>query len=257
MSIAMQSLVTALTPKVPAPILNRLLDDYMEIKRQFFLKKFLPSELNGARFCESVLRLIEHLDTGTYTDFGKQLGTDQIIRRVENNTNLPDTLRFLIPRLARVVLDVRNKRDVAHVGGEVSPNYSDSLFVAHSADWILTELVRHFYSCPIEDAKRIVTSINQVRIPIVADVNGFLRIQNTKLEAKDKTLVLLYHKQPNKVSDSDLAKWLRYQNTSRYKTTILKSLDDEAVIHYEDGFCTLLEKGIRYVEKNITFDFLV
>jgi hypothetical protein len=257
MSVAKQSLVAALSPKLPAPILNRLLDDYQEIKQQFFLKKFQPSELNGARFCESVLRLIEYLDSGQYTDFGRQLGTDPIIRRVENNTTLPDTLRFLIPRLTRVVLDVRNKRDVAHVGGEVNANFSDALFVTHSADWILTELVRHYYSCPIEEAKRIVTSLNQVRIPVVADVDGFLRVQNTKLDTKDKTLVLLYHKQPSKVNDSDLSKWIRYQNISRYKTAILKKLDDEALIHYEGGSCTLLEKGILYVEKNIPLDLLI
>lgn len=257
MSVAKQSLVAALSPRIPAPILNRLLDDYQEIKQQFFLRKFQPSELNGARFCESVLRLIEYLDTGQYTDFGRQLSTDHIIRRAENNTSLPDTLRFLIPRLTRVVLDVRNKRDVAHVGGEVNPNFSDSLFVTHSVDWILTELVRHFYSCSIEEAKRIVTSLNQVRVPIVANVDGFLRVQNTNLDAREKTLVLLYHKQPSKVSDNDLSKWIRYQNISRYKTAILKKLDDEALIHYEGGLCTLLEKGILYVEKNVSLDLLV
>jgi len=257
MSVGRRKLFSALSKQIPTEILTRLLDDYQHIKQQFFLRKFQPSELNGARFAETVLRLIEYLDTGNYTDFGRQLGTDQIIRRVENNTSLPDTIRIFIPRITRVILDVRNKRDVAHVGGEVSPNFSDSLLVTHSVDWILTEIVRHYYSCSMEEAKQIVASINQVRVPIVADVDGFLRVQNTRLEARDKTLVLLYHKQPTKISDSNLAKWIRYRNVNRYKSDILPALDAEALIHYESGFCTLLDKGIAYVEKNIQFDLLV
>lgn len=257
MSVGRKMLFAVLSPKVPREILIRLLDDYQHIKQQFFLRKFQPSELNGARFCETVLRLVEYLDTGSYTDFGRSLNTQQIIARVENNTGLPDTLRIFIPRLTRVILDVRNKRDVAHVGGEVSPNFSDSLLVTQSVDWILTELVRHFYSCSMEEAKQIVTSINQIRVPVVTEVDGFVRVQNTKLEARDKTLVVLYHKQPNKVSDSNLVKWIRYKNTNRYKTEILPGLDAEALIHYEGGYCTLLEKGMRLVEKDIPLDLLI
>lgn len=75
------------------------------------------------------------VDEGTgeqfFTPFETSLKSENIINRLSNNTSLPSTIRFLIPRLARVVLDVRNKRDVAHVGGEVNPNYSDSLFIVH------------------------------------------------------------------------------------------------------------------------------
>lgn len=52
-------------------------------------------------------------------------------------------------------------------------------------------------------------------------------------------------------------KWLRYTNTSRYKTEILKILDKEALIHYENGFCVLLPKGIVYIEKNISPELIV
>ena len=73
----------------------------------------------------------------------------------------------------------------------------------------------------------------------------------------DKTLLILYYKQPNKVSDIDLMKWIKYTNSSRYKKTILKSLDDEALIHYENGFCTILPKGIIYVENNIDLSLIL
>ena len=257
MSIQRSQLEAVLSAHLPKDVIVTLLDEYQNIKQQFFLRKFQPSELNAARFSECVLRLIEFLDTGSYTNFGKQLDTSKIINRVPNNVNLPDGIRFFIPQLTKILLDIRNKRNVAHVGGEVDPNYSDSLFVSHSADWILIELIRNYNTNSIDEARKIVENITETKIPVIAEVDNFIRVQNTKLTANQKTLLILYYKQPDKVSDVDLNKWIRYTNISRYRTGILKSLDDEALIHYEKGFCVLLPKGINYVEKNISPELIM
>jgi hypothetical protein len=257
MSVDRVRLIAILSTRLPQNLVIATLEQYQHVKQQFFLRKYQPSELNAARFCECVLRIIEYINTGSYTPTGAKLDTEKIIKGVENNTKIPDTLRIFIPRLVRVVLDVRNKRDVAHVGGEVSPNYSDSLFVIHATDWILTELVRHFHSCSIQEAHQIVSSINEVKIPVVTEINGFIRVQNTQLDAKKKTLVVLYYKKPISVLDSDLCKWIKYSNVTRYRTDILKSLDEEAMIHYQSGQCILLDKGVLFVEKNIPLDILV
>lgn len=258
MAIDKVTVIGVLAKNIPSDILNVLLTEFSHIRQQFFLKKYQPSELNGARFGECVLRLLEYLDTGAYTPFGTQLSSsDGIIKKIENNTALPNTFRFFIPRLVRVILDVRNKRDVAHVGGEVSPNYSDSLLVVHATDWILTELVRHYHTCTIDEASQIVKVINEPRIPIVADVDGFLRIQNTKLSIQDRVLVILFYKRPQKVLDADISKWCRYQNISRFRKDILTDLDKQALIHYENGFCTLLDRGVIHIEKNIPLELIV
>lgn len=257
MSVTKAALIASLSSKIPHEVVTKTLDEYQHIKQQFFLRKFQPSELNGARFSECILRLLEHANSGTYTPFGTALKSEQIIKQVEGNVNLPDTLRFFVPRLTRVILDVRNRRDVAHVGVVVNPNYSDALFIVQASDWILTELVRLFHTSSIDEAQRIVDSINEVRIPIVAEIDGFVRIQNTNLNARQKALVILYYKQPTKVKDRQLATWLKYSNPSQFKTTILKKLDSEALIHYDAGLCSLLPKGISYVEKNIALDLLV
>lgn len=257
MSVQKSQIESALSAQLPKDVIAELLNEYQHIKQQFFLRKFQPAELNAARFSECVLRLIEFLDTGNYTPFGRQLNTQSIINRVSNNTRLPEGIRFFIPQLTRVLLDIRNKRNVAHVGGEVNPNYSDSLFVSHSADWILIELIRNYHVNSIDEARRIVESINETKIPVIVEVGSFVRVQNTKLKSDQKTLLILYYKQPDKVSDADLIKWIKYSNVSRYRTEVLKSLDNEALIHYENGFCTLLPKGIIYVEKNISPELIV
>jgi hypothetical protein len=256
MSITKSQLIASLNAKIPKEILEGILDEYQTIKHQFFLGKFQPTELNAARFCEYVLRLLEHTDTSTYTPIGTHLNSAKIIGEVAKNTSLQDTLRIFIPNVIRVLLDVRNKRDVAHVGGEVSPNFSDSVFVVHSVDWILTEVVRHFHVCSVDDARKIVNTINEVKIPIIAEFDGFVRVLNTSLGIQDKVLVILYYKQPSKVSEKSLLEWSEYQNSSRFKKDILKGLHKDAFIHYKDSFAQLTPSGILYVQNNIPMTIL-
>lgn len=156
----------------------------------------------------------------------------------------------------RVILDVRNKRDVAHVGGEVNPNYSDSLLIVHSADWILTEIVRQYHSCSIDQAAAIVATINENQVPIIDDIDGFIRVLDTSLKARDKVLVILYSKHPDKVSEQNLRKWIEYKNSTDFRNSVLSILHKEALIHHVDGTCVLTLKGIMYVEKNIPSNVL-
>lgn len=253
MSIEQSKIVQSLSPPLPKDVVSNLIKEYVSIKKSFLLGHLGPSELNGGRFCECVLRLIEHVDQGSHTPVGQQLNTGKIIRRVENNTTLPDSIRLYVPRLCRVLLDIRNNRDVAHVEDEVSPNLADSLLVSQGADWILVELVRNYYpsSVRIEEAKKIVDSINETEVPLVQDVDGFLRVLDPELSYKDQVLVILHHVHPSGASDQDLLDYTGYANSSRFKTNLLPDLHNKSLIHYVDGNCKLLRRGIMYVEKNI------
>jgi hypothetical protein len=257
MSISESTLIISLQISLPKDVVTELLKEYKHIKQQFFLNQFRPTELNAARFAECVLRLLEFVDSGRHTPFGVQLKSEDIINRIQNNAALPNTIRLFIPRLIRVILDVRNKRDVAHVGGEVNPNYSDSVFVVHATDWILTEIVRHYHSCSIDQAAAIVSTINEIQIPIIDEIDGFVRVLNTSLKAADKVLVILYSKQPNKVWEQDLRKWIEYQHSTNFRNNILMALHKDALIHFDNGICSLTRKGVLYVEKNIPRNILL
>lgn len=252
MSISPDELIASLETSLPKEVLVEMLKAYNQLKINFYLRKFRPTELDGARFAECILRLLEYVDIGSYTPFGTTLRSEQIINRIANNTSLPTTIRILIPRLVRVILDIRNKRDVAHVGGEVNPNYSDSIFITHSVDWILTEIVRHYHSTSVDEAAKAVSAINEVQVPIVDDINGFMRVLDPNLKASDKVLIILYSKQPESVSESDLRNWIEYKNPTNFRDKVLVALHKQVLIHYQDSVCTLTRRGILYVEKHIS-----
>jgi hypothetical protein len=256
MSIGKTRIESILNGQLPVEIVGHIVDEYIHIKEQFFLNKFQPTELDGGRFGESVLRAIEYINIGNYTPFGQKINSEGIIKAAENNTSLKETIRFFIPRANRVLIDVRNKRDVGHPGGDVSPNFSDSSFIIHSSDWILTELIRHFYNCSIDEASKIVKDINEVKIPIIYDIDGFIRVQNTQLSTPNKIMMILYYKKPVAVKDLDIQKWLRYKNASDFKRILMK-MDKDSFIHYENKQCLLLPKGSLYIETNVPANLFI
>lgn len=121
----------------------------------------------------------------------------------------------------------------------------------------LIEFIRNYYTNSIDEARKITQSINETKIPVIVEVDGLIRVQNTLLSAEDKTLLILYYKQPNKVSDLDLCKWIKYKNMSRYRRELLPLLDEKALIDYQNSMCILLPKGIAFVEKNVNTEIIV
>ncbi len=69
--------------------------------------------------------------------------------------------------------------------------------------------------------------------------------------------MILYHKHPVKIKDSQLIKWTRYSNPSKFKKEVLGKLDADALIHYHEGSCNILAKGSLYVEKHIPLSISV
>ena len=260
MSVARNQVEAALSPPLPKDIVTRLLDEYTAIKQHLALRHFQPSEMNGGRFAECVVRLIQHQHNGNPTPFGQYLGSgiaEQLSRQIASNSRLSHSMRTLIPQFTATLYEVRNKRDVGHVGGDVNPNLADSLLVARLADWIMTEILRIYYRCDIATAQKIADSLNETQIPIVAEVDGFVRVLNTALDHAQRTLVILYYKRPSKVQDNDLVKWTAHTHSTRFKKDVLGKLHSDALIHYAAGFCTLLDKGVIYTEKNNLMQMVV
>ncbi len=254
-----QDLINVLSKAIPADLLKILLSEYQDIKTQFALGRYRPDELSGGRYAETYLRILELLGspTHTYTPIGVHLNRSYVVNSVKNTGSLDPSLRIFVLPLLEVLVDVRNRRNVAHIGYEIDPNFSDSRLVCQLADWSLIELIRLFSQCSIIEAQKIVDRITLISVPIVAEVEGFVRVLDTKLKASEQVLVILHHKQPEAQKDVDLCTWIKYQNFARFKSSVLGGLNKIAFIHYDDkGFCHLLPSGVIHVEKNIELELL-
>lgn len=245
-----------LAAQVPAPLVKALLDAYAELKDNFNFEKFRPSELEGGRFAEAAIRTVQHLATGSHDPMAKPLPRfDNILKTLENvpAINAQESLRIHIPRALFTVYGVRNRRDVGHIGGDVNPNRADAYFVVAVCDWVLAELIRLTFSCPLVEAQAIVDNLVERRIPIVQDFAGFPKILRTDLTIPDRIMALAYRSGADGVAVVDLQRWLKPVKSGPLGVALLRLDRDKAFLHRDGNKCFITLAGIRHVEKNISF----
>jgi hypothetical protein len=245
---------------LPAFLLKKLEKSYTQIRSNFAQRRYEPSELNGGKFSEVVLRILEwHTSTPKiYTPFGTKIRDfGQATRRFESLTSYPDSVRFHIPKIINVLYEIRNKRGVGHVGGDVDPNYMDALFVVCSTSWIMAELVRIFHNLPISEAQKIVEALVNKRISVVWEVASKRRVLNLSLSYADRTLLLLYDSYPKALRDETLCDWTEYTNPAVFRAKLLAPLHKKKLVEYDvrSGDVHLSPTGLRYVEENLDLEF--
>ena len=161
----MQTVASGLKQTLPAKLVDELLAAYEEAKQNFYLGGL--SAVEGGRFCEAAFRLLEHITTGKSTPLNKQLDTDILAL-----SNLPtaaslDSIRIHIPRALRVVYDIRNKRDAAHLADGIDPNLQDATLVVSVLDWVTAEFVRIYHGVTADEAQSIIETLVTRQMPSV------------------------------------------------------------------------------------------
>lgn len=200
---------SGLAARLPARLVDELLDSHEEVKRNYFLGGLRLSAVEGGRLSEAAFRLLEAATGMAFTPLGSQLDTERLIRTL---ANLPasahtESLRIHIPRALRLVYDIRNKRDAAHLADGIDPNVQDASLVVAIVDWILAEFVRLYHSVTADEAQRIVEDLVTRQAPVVQDFDGFLKVLKPGLGSSEHMLVLLYQRGAPGARFDDLAAW--------------------------------------------------
>jgi hypothetical protein len=242
-----QGLVASLDPA----LVDELLAAHQEAKRNFYLGGLRLSAVEGGRFCEAAFRLLQLRTTGTFDVLGTQLDTDRLIRQLANipAAQQPDAVRLHLPRALRVVYDIRNKRDNAHLADGIDPNVQDAGLVVAVLDWVLAEFVRLYHSVPADTAHEIVANIVTRAAPAIEDFAGFLKVLRTDLGASDFVLLLIYQRGTQGTVFTQLESWVRPTMRANLRRTLNALTDDKAYIHADDGKFRITRSGQKYVEE--------
>ncbi len=239
-------------------LVDALLSSYEEIKQNYFLGKYEPSELNGGKFTEACYRMLEsETQRGSYTPIGTAIS--DIIGKLRNLEQLPtagalESFRITIPRTLVVVYNIRNKRGVGHLGGDVNPNYADSTLLVTCCDWVMAELVRIYYSCTLDEAQGIVDTLVQRPLSLVYEITGVRRVLLPSLSHRNQVLLLLAHSHPIPIPEMDLIRSIEPSNPTVFRSTVLTALHRERFIEYsgngKSGSCAISPTGLKVVEDN-------
>jgi hypothetical protein len=165
---------------VPKELAGEVLEAYREAKRRFFLGDHRPQEVEGGRFSEAVFRVLEHACTSKFTKLGKSLPrVDKLLTQFENTAGQPDAIRLHIPRTLKLIYDIRNKRDAAHLGDGIDPNLQDATLVIGNMDWVLAELVRLYHGVSADQAQKIIEDLIEKDVPAIQEIDGHPTILRT------------------------------------------------------------------------------
>ena len=238
-------------------LLDKLFESYQLANEHYYLRKHRPCCSEGGRFAEVALRMIQQVTSGTYIPLGQPIPRFNhevtILERADAD-RFPQSLRIQIPRTLQVIYDIRNKRDVGHAGGDVDANFSDATLSLVCCNWVMTEFLRIYYTSDIKSAQDLADSLIKIRIPLIQDFGGFLKLLNPRLQLPDKIMALLYYRDSNGATVEELHLWLANRIRKDHMNLTLDKLEHErAHIHRKGDLCFITDTGKKYVEENIPF----
>ncbi|MET7506875.1 hypothetical protein [Streptomyces albidoflavus] len=239
---------------LPSSLKAELVDEFNKIMRNYREGRWEASELNGGKFCEIVYSILDgYLAGGSYPSRAKKPARfkDACEDLAKSAKTYSESARLTIPRLLIPLYDVRNRRGVGHVGGEVDANHMDATFVLHAAQWVMAELVRIFHSADISTAAEVVKNLTNRTVPVIWKVGQVARILDTSMSLANGTLLLLYSELGPQI-DKNLAKNLEQGSMSNYKR-VLDRLHQARLIEYdrESGSVHISPLGEKTVEERI------
>ncbi|MGZ4185368.1 MAG: hypothetical protein ACXVFA_08605 [Solirubrobacteraceae bacterium] len=171
-------------------------------------------------------------------------------QQLEQSQNVQRSVRIQIPRMLIALYEVRNNRNVGHVGGDVDPNHMDAVCVLQMSKWIVAELIRILHHRSVDEAAELVEALVERETPLVWKVSGKMRVLDPKVSMKDKTLLLL-HATTGSVAERDLVTWVEHSNPSVYRRDVLRPSHKAKLIEYDaDGRTVQISPlGIEYIER--------
>jgi len=173
-------------------------------------------------------------------------------RGLEKHTGAPRAIRIQIPRFIVALYEIRNNRNVGHLGGDVDPNHMDSLCVLQTSKWIVAELVRVLHKMHVDDAAKLVEALVEREMPLVWKVGGKRRVLDPDMQPTDKTLLLL-HGCAGAVAEDALFDWTEHNDAGRYRRDILRRAHRAKLLEYDEATrrVTISPRGIERVEEKL------
>lgn len=240
---------------VPQGLSEKLCQRYSEIQKNYNLHNWSACGISAGKFVEDARRIVEY-ETNVnhkYTPIGKNLpafNDKTLTGLASENTSIDESWRIIIPRVLYSMYTLRNKHGAAHES-MFDMNATDSLYLLHSAKWIICEIAR--LCADTKEANEVndfIKKVNTRSAGLIWESKGKICVNNPKIKCPDQVLLLLYSK--SVLSVDELLEATEYANKSRFKN-ILQSMHKDRLLYYDatSQTCELLERGIQIAEKLI------
>jgi hypothetical protein len=121
-------------------LIENLFSSYQRISEEFIAQKPVDLLQNTGLFVESILRVCQHIITGSHTPLGRKFDVDDCIEKLENKPGF-DGIRIHAARLSRAIYDFRSRKKSVHLKA-VDPQLIDASLIFEICTWIFIEILK-------------------------------------------------------------------------------------------------------------------
>jgi hypothetical protein len=238
---------------IPDGLRSPLLEEFNKLARHYRESRWEPAELNGGKLCEIVYTILKgHVDGAFPASPSKPKNMVDACNALSSASAFPRSVRIQIPRMLIALYEIRNNRNVGHVGADVDPNHMDATAVYRMAKWMMSELLRIFHMISPEDASAVVDALTEREIPLLWRIGDRIRVLGASLTATNKTLVLLYGS-AGTLPVRDVAASIEYKNVSQFRQKVLRPAHKIDLLDFDEKADTVILSpvGARHVEQHI------
>lgn len=237
-----------LKKEIPEELIDNLLEHYQKANNEFLKENwdYVGNEIG--KFIEVAFRIVQNRTLKQYTLMNEKLPiiSEGFLKTFEQSNNANEEYRIIIPRVLYSMYCIRNKRGMIHINN-INPNRMDALYLINSSKWILAELIRITSNIDFEIAMEIIDEILHKTIPYIWKNNDIVRVLNTKLNVKERILVILYSE--DKMDFEKLFNCIEYKNKTIFKKYILELHKARYIEFDSNEQCIILPNGIKYIEE--------
>lgn len=241
----LDELKAELAQRIDAKIVDEILKHHNILKSSFRLRDWEKCLVRGGKFCEAVMKAVHLLRTGEAT---QQVSVEAETNEVGKRSDLPQSIRLLIPRAVRVLYDHRSRRGGAH--GSFDPNAMDCAMVVSIADWVIGELVRLYCTAAPERAMKFVAAITAKSIPLVERIGEDYVVLRKGASARQEIGFVLYSRYAERTTIVQLRKWIPNHSAANLSLS-LANMRKAKVVHCNSDGALLTTVGISTVEEEI------
>jgi hypothetical protein len=236
---------------VPQALEDAFFDKFREIERNYREHRWEPAELNGGKLSEVAYCILRgYVDDNFPVQPSKPANFYSACNDLANApVSFGRSVRIQIPRMLIALYEIRNNRNVGHIGGDVDPNLMDAVCVLHMAKWVASEFVRLFHRITLTEATAIVEAISDREVSLIWDTGRVRRVLDNSLTMLEKTLLLLYAA-AGPMNETELLTCVEHSNPSVYRRDVLRKAHKNRLIEYSqaDHLVTISPLGVTQVE---------
>jgi hypothetical protein len=207
--------VAELSPPLDHLLCTQLLDEFISAERRFIQRDREPAEQDGGQFCEILVRILYHRDSGT---LNHTKSFDDCVRYSENESVahaiMPRHNALHLVRVLRTIYKFRSQRGAVHISPTYSPNHMDAKLVMECVCWVMNETLRILWRGDRELAARAIRELLQFDVPAVGVFEDMVFVQRANLTAEEEILILLHYAGELGFTRAEPARYAKCSQTS-------------------------------------------